>query len=244
EDAPNGGHDVHVTTPEGTVHAYGCQRVEIDPRTRLPAPPQQPCASPYPYPYYMPYPVYVMPTAPAYYYPVRQKPRYAPDPARTGAIVASSLLFGIGTAAAGLAYVAEKSHEDGAYWDHHGDKMGERAAVVALGAAVTIPASLPRYVVGDVGIGLLFTGLRAGSFALGAIPNWKDNYAMPVTFAFAVPVALSIIDIATTPHREQLMRKRAAADAKKSFILDGVAPTVARDERGTMMPGLGASGRF
>lgn len=116
---------------------------------------------------------------------------------------------------------------------------------MTLGAAEILPASIPRFMMGDVGMALLFSGLRAGSFAIGALPNWgKDNWAAPLTFAFAAPVALSIIDLATTPHREQMMARQRPVSAKQKVHLDGIAPTVAFDPRGNAMPAIGALGRF
>jgi hypothetical protein len=198
------------------------------------------------------YPYYAPPMVPYYRY-VRPKPKYAPDPARTSAIALSAVAFGVGTLGAGTWYLEQKIANDRlTYWNgyrnvslHQTNLTSERAALVTLGAAEIIPASIPRFTMGDVGMALLFTGLRAGSFAIGALPNWgKDNWAAPLTFAFAAPVALSIIDLATTPHREQMMAKQHPVSAKQKVHLDGIAPTVAFDQRGNAMPALGALGRF
>jgi hypothetical protein len=199
------------------------------------------------------YPAYAGPYVPYYRYLPPPKPRYAPDPTRTSAIALGAVAFGVGTLGAGTWYLEQKiSNEQLTSWngyrnvEHHGVNMtSERAALVTLGAAEIIPASIPRFVMGDVGIALLFTGLRAGSFALGALPNWgKDNWAAPLTFAFAAPVALSIVDLATTPHREQMMPRHHPVQAKQKVQLDGIAPTVAFSERGNAMPAIGALGRF
>jgi hypothetical protein len=256
---PAGPVDVHAPTPDGMVHAYGCSRVEVDPRTRTPvapaAAPGQPTCPPYyvPYPVY-PYPVYAGPYVPYYRYMPPPKPRYAPDPQRSTAIALGAVAFGVGTLGAGTWYLEQKIEDDSrASWNgryhnisaHQVNMTSERAALVTLGAAEIIPASIPRFVMGDVGMALLFTGLRAGSFAIGALPNWgKDNWAAPLTFAFAAPVALSIVDLATTPHREQMRRRAAPVSAKQKVHLDGITPTVAFDQRGNAMPALGALGRF
>jgi hypothetical protein len=246
-ETPAGPVDVHAQTASGTVHAYACRRVDVDRRT--PSPPVYPAAQPV-YPaappcpaYYVPYPVYSPYAAPLYYLPPRPKPKYAPDPARRSAILVSSLLFGIGTVAAGGAYVTANRDARG-HCALAGScrPFGAKAAMFALGAFETFPASVPRYVVGDVGMGLLFTGLRGTSFAVGSLIDFKDkSYVLPVTLAVVAPITLSIVELATTPHREQL-RPRPAKHAASSFRLQGLGPTVTADKDGNLVPAFGASG--
>ena len=113
-----------------------------------------------------------------------------------------------------------------------------------MGAIMTFTPSIPRFVVGDVGMGLLWTGLRGGSFALGTAINWgSDGAFMPITFAFIAPLTLGIIDLATTPHRENLRPKRVQVETA-SFHLDGLGPTTMQDRAGNTVPALGAMGRF
>lgn len=262
---PAGGADVHANTPAGVIHAYGCDRVELDPsrRTAAPCPYASPApAAPYPYayPYAYPYPhPYPYPYAYAPPQPAPPaKPKYAPDPARSGALIASSLVFGLGTAAAGAAFVASAA-EDRCDLDGCHGRDPSRSALVVLGAAITVPPSIPRLVVGDVGIAALYTSLRVGSFVAGTVVDWKDDsYVLPVTLAFVAPLTLGIIDLATTPHREQLAdsgskqgsgakgteqarhRRRGVAQVQ----LDGVAPTAAVDRSGSLVPAVAANGRF
>jgi hypothetical protein len=207
-----------------------------------------PYPSPYPPPAYYPPPQYA---PPAYYQPVapppppdvrRRKPAYPPDPARKAALIASSLVFGIGTVAAGTAYLV--SLDPGGLSPEH--RSPSKPALVAMGAFLTIPPSVPRYVVGDVGMGLLFTALRGSSFAAGALINWDDDsYVLPVTLSFVVPLTLGIVDLATTPRRKL---KAAPVDEEPtesaSFRLHGIAPTVAMDHTGTMIPAVSAVGSF
>jgi hypothetical protein len=164
-----------------------------------------------------------------------KKPRYAPDPARTGALIASSLIFSLGTAAAGTAYL-------GSLASNHGDPS--TPALAAMGLFLTAPPSVPRFVVGQTGMGLLWTGLRGGSFALGTMVDWQDEtYMLPVTLAFIVPLTLGIVDLATTPHREQLEPKRRHHE-RAGFKLHGLGPTAAVDRTGALVPAFGASGSF
>jgi hypothetical protein len=112
---------------------------------------------------------------------------------------------------------------------------------------MTVTPSIPRFVVGDWGMGLLWTGLRGGSFALGSAINWGPdaNAIMPLTFSFIAPLTLGIIDLATTPHRENLRPKGAKVETETaSFHLDGFGPTTMVDRGGNNVPALTAMGRF
>lgn len=253
---PDRGVDVHARTPSGTVHAYGCDRVVFDPNDKsgpLPpgaAPPcQAPPAAPPPPPQYYPPGGYSYP--PRYYpaYPpqvVRVKPVYAPDPGRKAALIASSLVFSLGTVASGSTYllnILDHGIGDCSLLESCGNRDAA-PALYAMGAIMTFTPSIPRFVVGDVGMGLLWTGLRGGSFALGTAVNWgSDGAFMPITFAFIAPLTLGIIDLATTPHRENLRPKHVRVETA-SFQLDGLGPTAMMDRAGRTVPALGAMGRF
>lgn len=250
---PDRGVDVHARTPSGTVHAYGCDRVVFDPNDKSgPLPPgaasAPPCTAPPPAAY--PPPAYGYP--PRYYpaYPPARslrpaKPKYAPDPARKGALIASSLVFGLGTVATGTTYVLNIARDgigDCSLLESCGNRDAA-ASLYAMGAIMTVTPSIPRFVVGDVGMGLLWTGLRGGSWALGTAINWGPEGAfMPVTFAFLAPLTLGIIDLATTPHREDLRPKVKVETA--SFQLDGLGPTAMVDRGGNTVPAFGALGRW
>jgi hypothetical protein len=165
----------------------------------------------------------------------RRKPRYAPDPARTGALIGSSLIFSLGTVAAGTAYLGSLATGDG---------EPSKPALVGLGLFLTAPPSVPRFVMGQVGMGVLWTSLRVGSFALGTMVDWEDDtYMLPMTLAFIVPLTLGIVDLATTPHREQLEAKKRRHD-HAGFTLQGVGPTATVDKTGSLVPAVGALGSF
>lgn len=259
---PTQGVDVHAQTGAGTVHAYACNRVDVDPKGQSAAPPwpppppgayglpPPPCPGAYAYPYPA-YPYY----APHGYYPrVREravvlrkpKPRYAPDPARKGALIASSLIFGLGTVAAGTAYVASLGKEQ-CDWNGH-CRSGEpsKAALYTMGGVLTFTPSIPRFVVGSIWGSLLYTGLRGGSFALGVAVDWDDDtYMLPVTLALVAPLTLGIVDLATTPHREQVDGKRKSRSSRASaFELHGLGPIALMDKAGNPAPAVGAMGTF
>ncbi|MFO0587588.1 MAG: hypothetical protein U0441_08615 [Polyangiaceae bacterium] len=254
---PDQGVDVVARTPSGTVRAYGCDRVEFDPNDKsgpLPQGAAPPCKAPPPPPppppaaaqYYPPDAAYGPRYYPAYPPPVALRPVYAPDPGRKAALIASSLVFGLGTAASGMSYIVNIAQDgigDCSLLESCGNRKAA-ASLYAMGAIMTFTPSIPRFVTGDVGMGLLWTGLRGGSFALGTAINWgSDGVLMPITFAFIAPLTLGIIDLATTPHREQLRPRKVQVETA-SFHLDGVGPTTMLDRAGNTVPALGAMGRF
>ncbi len=236
---PEQGVDAHATTSDGTVHAYGCDRVDVDPNARSQTPPG-PCPlahfpPPPPPPQFM-YPPLKNP-------PQAMKPRWAPDPSRRNALIGSSIIFGLGTMLSGSAYTVSLMtsalcSDRLTTWCNEPSKP----ALYAMGAFLTFTPSIPRFVVGDYGKAILYTALRGGSFAAGAFVDWNDpSYLVPITFSFIAPLTLGIIDLATTPHREQLENRSAASN---SFQLLGLGPTVATDFRGRSIPAFGALGTF
>ncbi len=236
---PEQGVEAHATTNAGTVHAYGCSRVDVDPKARAQTPPGGcPLAHPPPPP-----PRFIYPPVKNPHQAV--KPRWAPDPARRNALIASSITFGLGTMMSGMAYTASA-----ALAATCGDRLTtvcngpSKPALYAMGAFLTFTPSIPRFVVGDYGKGLLYTALRGGSFAAGAFVDWNDpTYFVPITFSFIAPLTLGIIDLATTPHREQLQGRQPQA-ASNGFQLLGLGPTVTTDFRGRSVPAFGALGTF
>lgn len=172
------------------------------------------------------------------------KPRWAPDPARRNALIASSIVFGLGTVLSGAAYTVSAMSSalcPGGVYDCAGPS---KPALYAMGAFLTFTPSIPRFVVGDYSKAILYTALRGGSFAAGAFVDWNDpTYLVPITFSFIAPLTLGIIDLATTPHREQLEARNRQA-ASNGFQLLGVGPTVATDFRGRSIPAFGALGTF
>lgn len=237
---PEQGVDAHATTSAGTVHAYGCERVDVDPNARAQGP-----AGPCPL-------AHVPPPPRVIYAPVKNprqamKPRWAPDPARRNALIASSIVFGLGTLLSGTAYTVSAMSSglcNEFSSNTHSCSNPSKPALYAMGTFLTVTPSIPRFVVGDYGKAFLYTALRGGSFAAGALVDWNDpTYLVPITFSFIAPLTLGIIDLATTPHREQLERRDIQA-AKSDFQLLGLGPTVATDFRGQSIPAFGAMGTF
>ena len=245
---PEGGVDVHAQTSSGTVHAYDCSRVDADPTTRSSTP-----AGPCPYPHVSPYPYapsgYALPGYGPPNQPLaplnlnKKRPKWAPDPGRRNMLIVSSLTFGLGTMLTGTAFVVSALGDAICDGGRTCGMNTSKAALYGLGTVLTVPASLPRFYMGDTGTGLLYTALRGASFLAGALIDFDDpTYLVPISLAFIAPLTLGIIDLATTPHREQ-MEARERLRASK-FQLLGIGPTVARDMRGAPMPAFGVVGAF
>lgn len=240
---PNSG-GVTVVVPTaggGTVTATGCSTVVVNGAPTLVSPTGAPC----PLPAYQPYQPYA--SGPAPYYDVR--PKYAPDPDRKAAVIASAIGFGVGGAVAGVMYLVQYSDDysrcrSGHYvnysdgtgrWEKDESACGgggSRASLLTYGAIVTFLPSLPRFVVGDTNRGLVYTGLRGASFATAALVNWGNNsetsWQGPFLLGFVVPLTLGIIDLATTPHREDLV----SADKVAKPRVTSLAPVAISDRQG------------
>lgn len=243
---PEEGVDVEAQTSAGRVRAYGCGRVEVDPTQA--SPPPCPYAPPPPappgghagygsYQYPTTYPGYAPPpTTWTYAYPFQgptKKPKDPPDPARRAAIITSSLLFGLGTVGAGSAFVVSVAV----------DRPSE-PALYTLGGVLTLSPSLPRFVVGDWGVGLLLTAVRGGSFAAGAFVDWKDEtYILPTMLSFVVPFTVGIVDLATTPKRKR-PEPQVGKHVASSVRLTGAGPSITYDLAGKAAPALGVTGLF
>lgn len=256
--APAGSGGITVVAPTaggGTVTASGCSTVVVNGAPTLIGPGGAPCPSAA-YPNYAPYAPYAPappPTMP--YYDVR--PRYAPDPDRKAALIGSAIGFGVGGGIAGIMYLVQHSEERsncrGFRTVRYSDGTtttepdtcaggGARASLITYGAIVTFMPSIARFVVGDTTKGLIYTGLRGASFATAALVNWGEDsdtrWQGPFLLGFVAPITLGIIDLATTPHREDLVEKEKTG-------VTGVAPVAVTDRRGKAHGALFAvEGRF
>lgn len=237
--APPGSGGVTVVVPTaggGSVTASGCSSVVVNGAPTMVTSTGAPC----PLPAYQPY----TPPAPTPYYDAR--PRYARDPDRTGALIGASIGFGVGAAVSGVMYLVQHSEEsdrckygtyvygaDGGGYVKDSTACsggGSRASLLTYGAIVTFLPSLPRFVVGDSTKGLVYTGLRGVSFATAALVNWGSDsdtkWQGPFLLGFVAPVTLGIIDLATTPHREDLEKQVARPG------VTSVAPVAVSDRQG------------
>jgi hypothetical protein len=251
--APPGSGGVTVVAPTpggGTVTATGCTSVVVNGSPTMVAPGGGPCPTYAPYQPYQPAygpPGYGQPTygQPMY----AERPRYARDPDRTGAVIASSVVFGVGAGIAGLIYLVQYNTEScsTAYDTASGystscssNHTNARTALLTYGAIVTLTPSIPRFVVGDTTKGLIYTAIRGGAFATAALVNWgdkSDSWTYPFLLGFVVPITLGIVDLATTPHREDVEAQKAG--------ITGVTPeAVAHPKHGATGAQLSEQGHF
>ncbi len=169
---------------------------------------------------------------PAYYYPPPPPtPKHARDTDRTAALIGSSIGFGVGAAVAGLTYLSQHAQADNCgsgvvTCDH----AAGRGALVAYSTIVTFVPSFPRFVVGDTPTGFLYSGLRGASMLAAIFVPWGDDgstkWQGPFLLGFCAPIALGIIDLATTPWREDVEgTTQAKARPATPTVGFGIAPT-------------------
>lgn len=165
-------------------------------------------------------------------------PTYASHPARTAMLATGWSLLGLNATIAPVgAVLAGLGNIDCRY-----SCRDTRSAWLSTLPMVFTP-SLARWAVGDVKGALLFTGLRAASWTTAAVViqnTGRTEYSGTVFLsAFVVPLAIGVVDLATTPHREDL------APTKSGLALHGIAPSPVLDTKGGVNGmTLAASGEF
>jgi hypothetical protein len=163
---------------------------------------------------------------------------YAPDPARRGALIASSLGWGLGTLVLGVGYLSAHSSSSCSYDSTtYNSTCTQNPAtdwLVAYDLNMAIVPSIPRWVVGDYTGALIFTALRGGSVVSASLIQGNDAFG-PVVLGFLVPVTLGIVDFVFTPHRESLQHDSephvARTDSGFSLTSFGPAPITGPDRR-------------
>ncbi|MFO0677335.1 MAG: hypothetical protein U0169_12440 [Polyangiaceae bacterium] len=149
-------------------------------------------------------PVVVMPTLNEPVDSLTTRTKYRRDPGRTGALIASPIVYGLGASIAGTMYLATLSHSSYTGDRYASTRTGALVAYAGISAAVP---SLPRFVVGDATTGLLYAAARGGAIAAASVIDWGKadaNFVGPMILGFVVPTTLAIVDMATTPHAEDL----------------------------------------
>ncbi len=247
--APPGSSGLTVVSPYpggGQVVAAGCSEVTVNGAPTWVTRSGAPC------PQYAPYQPYVPDTAPQ---PRYERVRWPRDDERSGALIASSIAFGLGGAVAGIAYVIAYESDDSSCspgyvgagsgqvpaWSAGCRHPSSATPLVLYGAVVGLAPSVPRWTVGDVKGGLLFAGLRVASVTAAALVPWGDGdgkWTGAFLFGFAAPIALGIVDLATTPHREEL------EPTAKGARVTSVAPVALADRGGAHGALLAVGGRF
>ena len=237
--APAGSGGMTVVVPTaggGTVTATGCTTVMVNGAPTLVDPNGAPCSNAP----YAPYTQYAPPMA------YETRPRYQRDSDRTAALIGSAISFGVGAFVTGVTYLVKYDEDQRKCDNHYGSYAGgtytpidnsrycghpsASASLVAYGAIVAVVPSIPRFVVGDTTGGLIYTGIRGAAVAAAALIPWGGSsdtkWQGPFLLAFAAPITLGIIDLATTPHREDLEDKKPAQPGVSS-----IAPVSLYDPR-------------
>jgi hypothetical protein len=189
---------VSPTPGGGTTTAYGCSTVVVQ-GSSTEVRPQPPCAQ------------QQQVAAPA---PPRE--RYAPDSSRRAAIIASPIVYGLATVVTGVQALAA-------------DRDSERStALVAYGLVQAVVPSIPRLVVGDVGTAMVYGLVRGGSVAVASLVDWGKGdgaWQGPFYLGFLLPVTLAVVDMALTPHKEDLApRKPGIASISANPVIDRHGP--------------------
>ena len=119
------------------------------------------------------------------------------DSGRTGAMVASSIGFGLGVPIAALGVFASSFCE-------HSCVESRNEWIAAYAVHVVIVPSIPRMVVGDWAGAGLFVGGRAALLGLAAISSLDRSSGGAAGIAFAGvlgPIIVGIVDLSMTPRR-------------------------------------------
>jgi hypothetical protein len=228
-----------IASPTSSISIGGCFAVTVNGAPRLVTASGAPCDET------IAHPSTVSSVASAHAEPPARRARFAPDDERSGALIASSVVFGVGGALTGVTYLIKRSEDDSRcgqpLYADTGAQTGvdtatcghpsARASLVLYGAVVGLTPSLPRFVVGDSVRGLVFTALRVAAITTAAWVPWGKtdaSWSGPFLLGFAAPVALGIYDLATAPHREQLDE---VANGRPRIADVSAAPMV--DARGT-----------
>lgn len=163
---------------------------------------------------------------------VAPQERYAPDGGRKAALIAAPIVYGVGMAYSGMSYLINSGHSR--------TRSDATAALVGYTTISTIVPSIPRLVVGDTTRGLVYSAARGASIGVAIGVDWgkKDDDLMgPFLFGFAAPLALAIVDMATTPHREDLVDSSSDTPSEPKASRDGaritgISPVALRDQEG------------
>jgi hypothetical protein len=168
---------------------------------------------------------------------------FAPDPARKAALIASSIFFGLGISVTGIGYLVAKAEQNCSNTSDasNGTQITSSCTsgngvpeLVIYDTIMTGAPSTARWVVGDVNGALIFSALRGASVITASVVSWgSDNSSWlgPFFLGFLAPVTLAIVDMATTPHREQLAPHDPAArpQASRGFMITGLSPAPTTD---------------
>jgi len=213
-DDPQGLTVVVPTAGGGKVTAVGCRIVEVDGAKVLVAKNGGPCLLP-------PFQPAEPKTDPCCCCKKKRRDLHPSDPARSGAVVFSSLTFALGTLVTG-AYVTSKPR----------DSDERRNAIYAYTAVTALVPALPRLVVGDMLGACIFSSVSVASIAFASTMDSAKHSDGMMIFGFLIPQILATVEIATTPYRDDEMKKRNR-DTAGALRLIGAGGAPIADAHGT-----------
>jgi hypothetical protein len=216
---------VAPTAQGGTVTATGCTSVVVEGAPTV----VQPC------PAYRPYE-----PAPRIVYvdrPVGR--RFARDPGRTAGIAVGAVGQAVGSLLAG-AWYGDSLRECRRYSSSDCQNDPAIPQLVTYASVMILAPGLPRLIIGDIkGFTWFSVGIGA-AITLGKIADESDEDrgigTGGVLFGYVAAASIGIVELATTPHREDLR--------KDGPSIDSVTPIPLADARGTHGAALTLAGRF
>lgn len=227
---------VAPTAQGGTVTAQGCQSVTVQGQPAV-IDPGAPC----PYQPYQPPPPQII------YIERDPRPKFRPDHGRSAAIALGALTQGIGSLLTLSLYLKATDHYSCTYtsspYSSHCDQSNAVPELLLYSGLMTLAPAIPRLVVGD-GKGAAFFSLGiVASIAMGKVMDASDKkFSEPgagfALFGFVGAAAIGIVELATTPHREDLEPKKSGPS------IEGFSAAPLADARGTHGMTVGMLGSF
>ncbi|MGZ5971660.1 MAG: hypothetical protein ACXWP4_28510 [Polyangiales bacterium] len=234
--APPGSSGVTVVAPTaqgGTVTAQGCQSVTVS-GAPIVVEPGAPC------PYQPPPPRII-------YIERDPAPKFRKDTGRSAAIALSAVAQGVGSLVTLGVYLEATNDYQCSYASNsfgpHCTRSNAIGELLLYGGLMTLAPAIPRMVVGDATGAAWFSAGIVASIALGkAIDASDEGFNQPGTgfamFGFIGAAAIGIIELATTPHREDLEQKQTGPS------IDGFTAAPLADTRGSHGMSFGVLGSF
>jgi hypothetical protein len=163
---------------------------------------------------------------------------YEDDSGRSTALAAATVTWSLSLLTTSVGFLGSSLSESGnsTPW---GTSPAGWLALYDLNMAVT--PSIPRWIVGDTKGALLYTSIRGLSVGVASfipLSNASGGAVLGVaTLGFILPVILGVVDLATTPHREDLEGQDQARERKGPRIT-GIAPAAIEDPNHRLTGGI------
>jgi hypothetical protein len=194
-----------------------------------------------------PYQPYQPPPPQIIYIERDPRPKFKKDTGRSAAIALSAVAQGVGSLLTLSLYLQATERSDCTYtgnpYSYHCDRSNGVPELLLYGGLMTLAPAIPRMVVGDGTGAAWFSAGIVTSIALGKVidsseKEFREPGAGFALFGFVGAAAIGIIELATTPHREDLEPK------KQGPSIEGFSAAPLADARGTHGMTMGVLGSF